>query len=119
MATLPGDPQEDRGIKDINEEDVPKPLGKRLITTTFLDANQLHDIVIAKSVVAVLHFVNTTPTDWFLKRQTTVETATCGSEFATAKTATEPIMDLRYRTYEIWQLCLVMESRMSMRMWSV
>ena len=45
--------------------------------------------------MAVLHFVNTTPTNWFLKRQATVETATYGSELIAAKTATEQIMDLR------------------------
>ena len=39
--------------------------------------------------------VNTTPTDWFSKRQATVETTTYGSEFVAAKTATEQIMDLR------------------------
>ena len=43
----------------------------------------------------MLHFVNTTPTDWFLKRQATVELGTYGSEFVAAKTATEKIMDLR------------------------
>ena len=55
----------------------------------------LHDIVTGKSVTGVLHFVNTTPTDWFWKRQATVETATYGSEFVAAKTLTEQIMDLR------------------------
>ena len=40
-------------------------------------------------------FVNTTPTDWFSMRQATVDTATYGSEFIAAKTATEQIMDLR------------------------
>ena len=52
-------------------------------------------MVTGNSVTVVLHFVNTTPTDWFLKRQATVETATYGSEFVAAKTATEQIMDLR------------------------
>ena len=42
-----------------------------------------------------MHFVNTMPTDWFLKRQGTVETATYGSEFVAAKTAIEQILDLR------------------------
>ena len=74
---------------------MPKPSGKRVATNTFLDANLLHDIVTGKSVTAVLHFNNNTPTDWHLKRQTTVETATYGSEFVAAKTATEQIMDLR------------------------
>ena len=60
-----------------------------------LDANLLHDITTGKSVTAVLHFVNTTPTDWFSKRQAIVETATDGSEFVATKTATEQIMDHR------------------------
>ena len=76
-------------------KDIPKPLGKRVIKTTFLDTNLLHDIVKGKLVIAVLHFVNTTATDWFSKRQATVETATYGSEFVAAETAAEQIMDLR------------------------
>ena len=82
-------------VKEEIPKDIPKPQGKRVISTTFLDANLLHDIVACKSVTAVLHFVNTTPTDWFLKRQTTVETAAYGSEFVAAKTASEQIMDLK------------------------
>ena len=82
-------------VKEEIPEDIPKPLGKRVITTTVLDANLLHDIVTGKSVTAVLHFVNTATTDWFSKRQATVETATYGSEFVAETTATEQIMDLR------------------------
>jgi len=40
--------------------------------------------------------LNQTPIDWFCKRQSTVETATYGSEFVAARQATEQIMDLRY-----------------------
>ena len=40
-------------------------------------------------------FVNKTPVDWYSKKQATVETATYDSEFVTAKTATEQIMDIR------------------------
>ena len=82
-------------VKQEIPKDMPKPLGKGVITTTFLDANLLHDIVTGKSVTTVLLFVNTTPTDWFSERQATVETATYGSEFVAAKTATEQIMYLR------------------------
>ena len=82
-------------VKEEIPKDIPKPLGTRVITSTFLEANLLHDIVTGKSVTAVLHFVKTTPTDWFLKRQAAVETATYGSEFVAAKTTTEQIMDLR------------------------
>ena len=45
--------------------------------------------------ISCIALVNTTPTDWFLKRQATVKTATYGSEFVAAKTATEQIMHLR------------------------
>ena len=76
-----------------------------MVTTTFLYANFLHDIVTGKSVTAVLQFINTTPIDWYLKRQATVETATYGSEFLDARTATEQIMDftntLRYSHHNL------------------
>ena len=51
---------------NVNKEipnDIPKLQGSRVITTTFLDSNLLHDIVTGKSVTAVLHFINTTPID--------------------------------------------------------
>ena len=65
-----------RGYQKVKEEipkDIPKLLGVRVISTTFLDANLLHDIVTGKSVTAVLDFINTTPIDWYWKRQATVE----------------------------------------------
>jgi hypothetical protein len=40
--------------------------------------------------------LNQTPLDWFSKRQGQVETATYGSEFVAARTATEQILDLRF-----------------------
>ena len=75
-------------------KDPPEPLGKSATTTTFLDANLLHDLMTGRSVTAVLHFFNLTPGDWYSKRQATVENATYGSEFVAAKTATEQIVDI-------------------------
>ena len=43
-------------------------------------------------VTGILHLVNKTPFDWHSKKQATVETATYGSEFVAARTATEQIM---------------------------
>ena len=43
-------------VKEQIPKDIPKPLGKRVITTIFLDANLLHGIVAGKSVT-VFHFV--------------------------------------------------------------
>ena len=82
-------------VKEEIPEDTPKLLGNRVVTTTFLDANLHHDIVTEKSVTEVLHFINTTPIDWYSKRQATVKTARYGSELVAARTATEQIMDLR------------------------
>ena len=59
-------------------KDTPEPLGKSVTTTTFLDANLLHDLITARSVTAVLHFLHLTPGDWYPKRQATVENATYG-----------------------------------------
>ena len=77
-----------RNVLEEIPKDAPEPLGKS-VTTTFLDANLLHDLTTGRSVTAVLHFFNLTPGDWCSKRQATVENATYGSEFVAAKTATE------------------------------
>ena len=47
-------------------------------------------------MTGILHFLNQTPIDWCSKKQNTVETATYGSEFVAARTATDQILDLRY-----------------------
>ena len=67
-----------------------------MTTTTTLDANLLHCLATGASLNACLHFCNQTPTNWYSKKQATVETGTYGSEFVAAKTTTEQIMDLRY-----------------------
>jgi hypothetical protein len=74
---------------------MPVPLGKPVVTTTYVDANLYHDLVTGRAVTGVLHLVNGTPIEWFSKRQATVETATYGSEFVAARIATEQIIDLR------------------------
>ena len=83
---------------DVNEilpDDMPEPLGEAVTTTTTMDANLNHCLATGKSLTGCLHFVNKTPVDWYSKKQATVETATYGSEFVAAKTATEQIMDIR------------------------
>ena len=75
--------------------DIPKPLGKHLQTTHYVDANLHHDLATGKAVTAVLHFLNQTPIDAYTKRQSTVETATYGSEFVAPRTAVDQIIDIR------------------------
>ena len=83
-------------VQEIIPNNCPKPLGKSVTTTTTLNANLLHCLATGPSLTACLHFFNQTPTDWYSKKQATVEMATSGSEFVATKTATETIMDLRY-----------------------
>ena len=62
-----------RDAKEEIPKDIPKPLGKRVITTTYLDTNLLHDILTGKSDTAVLYVVNTphhpTPTRLVFKKR--------------------------------------------------
>ena len=69
-------------------------MGKPVQMITFVDANLMHDVSIGRSVTGILHLMNKTPIDYHTKIQSTVETATFGSEFVAARTATEQIMDL-------------------------
>ena len=62
-------------VHKILPDDMPEPLGEAVTTTTTMDANLNHCLA--------------------TKKQATVETATYGSEFVAAKTATEQIMDIR------------------------
>ena len=83
---------------DIKEEipkDCPKPLGKYVTLTHYVDANLMHCLLTGRSVTGILHFLNKTPIDWFTKKQSTVETATYGSEFVAARTCVEQIIELR------------------------
>ena len=83
-------------VQEIIRNNCLKSLGKSVTTTTTLDANLLHCLSTGVLLTACLHFCNQIPTDWYSKKQATVETATYGSEFVAAKTATEQITDLRY-----------------------
>jgi len=62
---------------------------------SFVDSNLYHDLTTGRSVKGILHLVNQTPIEWYTRWQPTVETATYGSEFMAARTATVQIMDLR------------------------
>ena len=82
-------------VREELPKDAPVPLGKRLVLTSYVDANLNHDLSTGRSVTGVLHFFNQTPVEWFTKKQATVETATYGSEFIAAKTAVQQCMGLR------------------------
>ena len=61
-----------------------------------MDANLHHDLVTGTAVTAILYIVNGTLTDWYSKKQATVETATYGTEFVAVRIVVDQIADLRY-----------------------
>ena len=82
-------------VTELLPKDAPAPKGKPVKTAGHVDANLLHDLLTGRSVTGILLFLNKFPVDWYSKKQATVETATYGSEFVAARTATEMIMELR------------------------
>jgi len=83
---------------DAEEEtlpDSPKPKGKSITMTSYFDANLYNDVISGKAVTGILHLFNQTHIDWFSKLQSTVETATFGSECVAARACAEHIIDLR------------------------
>jgi hypothetical protein len=74
--------------KDI-PTDAPPPLGKRIISAHYFDANLMHDVLSGRAVTGVVYFYNKTPVDWYCKKQSTTETVTYGSEFLACWTCFE------------------------------
>ena len=75
--------------------DAPPPLGKPVLLTCYKDANLMHDMLTGKAVAGIMHYANQTLFDWYTKKQSTVETATYGSEMVAARTAVEQIIEHR------------------------
>ena len=82
--------------KELLPHDAPKALGNYVLLTHYVDANLYHDMLTGKSVTGILHFCNQTPIDWYSKKQSTVETATYGSEFVAARTCVEQCMEIQH-----------------------
>ena len=76
---------------------LPKPLGKQVTSTHYVDANLHHDLITGKAVTAILHMLNATPVHRHCKRQLTVETETFGSEFVAPRTTANQINDFHLK----------------------
>ena len=68
-------------------------MGHGVTLTTYVDANLYIDMITGRSVTGILHLINGTPFEWYSKKQSTVETATYGSEFVAAHIAIDQIID--------------------------
>ena len=84
-----------KGAREVIPTDAPEPRGAPVTIIKFVDANLMHNVITGHSVTGTLTLVNKTVLDWYSKKQATVETATYGSEFVAARTATEQMIDLR------------------------
>ena len=76
---------------------MPKPRGRPVKVTIYVDANHAGNVVTRRSQTGVLIFVNNAPIMWFSKKQNTVEAATFGSEFNAMRVAVEMNKALRYK----------------------
>jgi hypothetical protein len=81
-------------VKEIIPMDILEPKGKYVTLSHYFDANLYHNMVTGRSITAILLFLNQTPMDWYSKKQATVKTATFGSEFITARTTINQIINL-------------------------
>ena len=82
-------------VKEEVPRDAPEPKGKRVVLSSYKDANLNHDLTTGRAMSGIFHIINQTPIIWFAKKQETVETATYGSEFVAARKAVQQSMALR------------------------
>jgi hypothetical protein len=99
-----------KGAEEVIPKDLPCLLGKAVQMTTFVDSNLFHDMISGCSVTGILHLLNKTTIDC----QSTVETATFGSEYVTARTAAEQIIDLRNT---LWYLGVRIQGTLMADVW--
>jgi len=82
-------------LEEVLPHDIPTPLRRFVTLTHFVDANLYHDLITGRSVTGILHLTNKTPINWYSNKQATVETATYGSEFITARICVDQCIDLK------------------------
>ena len=68
---------------------MPKPLGKPVYISCFVDANLAGNVITQRSHTGILIYVQNAPITWFSKRQNTVESSSFGSEFVALRIAKE------------------------------
>ena len=55
------------GAREELPHNLPKPLGKQVTSTHYVDANLHHDLITSMAVTAILHMPNVTPVHWHCK----------------------------------------------------
>jgi hypothetical protein len=86
--------------RDAKEElppQMPKPRGKSVVISAYVDASHAANQVTRQSHTGIQIFVNRALAMWFSKKQSTVESSAFASEFIAMKTCIEMIVGLRYK----------------------
>ena len=82
-------------VTELLPDDVPTHLVNYVRLTHYVDANLFHDQLAGYSVTCILNLSNKTPVDFYYKKESTLETATYGYKFVSARTCVEKIIYLR------------------------
>ena len=88
-----------RNAKEELPKRMPKPRGRSVKITSFVDASHAANKVTRRSHTGFIIFLNRAPIIWYSKKQNTVESSTFSSEFIAAKVCMEYIIALRYKLY--------------------
>lgn len=75
----------------------PKPRGRQVSVTAYVDSSHAANKVTRRSHTGFIIFIMQAPIIWFSKRQNTVEASTFSSEFIAAKICVEHIVALRFK----------------------
>ena len=84
-------------IEEDLPENMPKPRGRSVTISVFVDASHAGDHVTRRSRTGILIFLQNAPIVWYTKKQATVEASTFGSEFVALRVATEMNDALRHK----------------------
>ena len=76
---------------------MPEKIGKSFNIDVFVDASHASDNITRRSYIGYVIFVNRSPTLFYSKRQSTVESITFSSELIAIKTCKENIILLRFK----------------------
>ena len=86
-----------RGAKEQEPHDKPRPRGRHVMTSAYVDSSHGANKVTRKSHSGHILFVNRAPVKWVSRRQNTVETSAFSSEFIAMKQCVEDIEHLRFK----------------------
>ena len=86
-----------RGAEEEIPTRMPKPRGRSVQITAFVDASHAPNKKDRRSYTGYVIFINRAPIMWYSKKQNTVESSAFSSEFIAMKTCVESIIGLRFK----------------------